>query len=132
MANDFPHIELNTSDPKKASEFYKKIFKWKLKVMKGMNYTMIDAGSKHSGGGITTKMDGAPTQWVPYVNVDNVKATLVKAEQNGARVVQPYMELPDMGAIGVFIDPTGAALGIWGPADKPAKKAKPAKKKKKK
>lgn len=30
MANNFAHIELSTTDVKKAKDFYKKTFKWKL------------------------------------------------------------------------------------------------------
>ena len=81
-----------------------------------MPYTMIDTGPKGIGGGLTEPMmDGQPTAWLPYVTVDNIKATLVKAEQAGARVLQPYTEIGAMGAIAVMMDPTGAAIGIWGP-----------------
>ena len=39
--------------------------------------------------------------------------------------VAPYQPIPGMGAFGIFVDPTGAALGVWEPAPKkPAKKAK--------
>lgn len=132
MANSFDHLELNTGDEKKAKEFYKKIFKWKFEAMKGMPYTMIDTGSKNSGAGMQLKMKDAPTQWLPYVQVDDVKKTLDKAQKAGAKIVVETMPIP-MGEIAVFIDPTGAALGIWAQAKKPAKKtAKKAAKKKSK
>ena len=129
MPNGFVHIELNTDDVTKAKSFYKKIFKWKLADMPmggGMKYTMLDAGKKATGGGMMKKqMKGAPTQWLPYVEVDDVRATTTKAGKAGAQVVVDYMSIsPDMGAFGVFIDPTGAALGVWGPNEKPKKKSK--------
>lgn len=130
MANAFAHIELNTDDLKGAKSFYKKVFDWKLADMEG--YTMIDVGKKGTGGGMQKKpMAEAPTAWLPYVEVDDVKKTLAKAAKAGARVVQDYMEIGDMGAIGIFIDPTGAGLGVWAQKKKAAKKAakKPAKKK---
>jgi predicted enzyme related to lactoylglutathione lyase len=127
MANPFAHIELNTDDLAAAKAFYKKVFDWKLADMQG--YTMIDVG-KGTGGGMQKKpMAEAPTSWLPYVEVDDVKKTLAKAAKAGARVVQDYMEIGEMGAIGVFVDPTGAGLGVWAAKKKAAKKKAPAKKK---
>jgi len=130
MPNPFVHVELNTDDVAKAKQFYKNVFAWKLEDMPmgpGMTYTMLDAG-KGVGGGMQVKpMAQAPTQWLPYVEVADVKATLAKAAAHGAQVVAPYMEIGEMGAIGVFVDPTGAGLGVWQVAKKPARK--PAKKK---
>jgi predicted enzyme related to lactoylglutathione lyase len=130
MANNFAHIELNTDDAAAAKAFYKKVFDWKLKDMPmgpGMTYTMIDTGSRQTGGGLQKKpMPEAPTAWLPYVEVASVKRTIAKAKNLGAKVVVEYQPIPDMGAFGIFIDPTGAALGVWEkgkPARKPARKA---------
>jgi predicted enzyme related to lactoylglutathione lyase len=114
MGNPFAHIELNTDDVAKAKKFYTQLFDWKLEDMTGdgMPYTMINAG-KDPGGGMMKKMDSAPTTWLPYVHVASVKTTLDKASKAGAQVVLPYHEIGDMGAIGVFVDPSGAALGVW-------------------
>jgi predicted enzyme related to lactoylglutathione lyase len=133
MANPFVHIELNTDDVAKAKKFYKGLFKWKLGAM-GPGYTGIDVG-KGTGGGMQKKpMPEAPTQWLPYVEVDDVKKTVDKARKLGATIQLEYMEVGDMGAIGVFVDPTGAPIGVWAkkaPARRSAaKKAKKAKKSK--
>lgn len=124
MGNSFAHIELNTGDASVAKKFYKKVFAWKMTDMPmdgGMSYTMIDTGSRQSGGGIQKKpMPEAPTAWLPYVEVDSVKRTVAKAKKLGAEVVLDYQPIPDMGAIGVFVDPTGAALGVWERAKKKA------------
>jgi len=128
MAHEFAHLELTTSNTKQAKEFYKKIFNWKFTPVKGMPYTMIET-KKGAGGGLTEPMmAGAPTAWMPYVSVDDVKATLIKAEKAGAKIVQPYHDI-GMGATGIILDPTGAAIGVWGPVEKVPKK-KAAKKKK--
>jgi predicted enzyme related to lactoylglutathione lyase len=142
MSNPFCHVELATDDVAKAKKFYKSVFSsWKLDDMKGggMPYTMIKVGGTGVGGGMMKKqMPNQPTAWLPYVQVDDVKKTIAKAQKSGAQVVVDYMSIGDMGAIGVFIDPTGAGLGVWeqgkkaapkkAAAKKPAKKA--AKKKK--
>jgi len=129
--------------------FYKKIFDWKLSEVAlpgtvGAKYTMIDVG-KGVGGGMPVKpTPDAPTAWLAYVLVDDVKKTLVKARKNGAQVILEYHEVMGMGALGIFIDPTGATLGLWqvfkkAPVRKPAtrkkaaapKKAAPPKKRRK-
>lgn len=118
MPNQFAHIELTTSDLKAAQKFYSKIFAWKLNEMPGMNYTMIDvgngAGGSGAGGGMQAKpMPEAPTGWMPYVQVDDVKATVAKAAKAGATVMLPYQDIGEMGAIGIFADPQGCAIGVW-------------------
>jgi hypothetical protein len=134
MANPFVHVELNTSDPAAAKKFYSGLFGWKLQDMPmgpGQIYTMIDVG-KGTGGGIQQKpMPEAPTMWLSYVQVDDVKQTIAKARELGAEVFLEYMEVPGYGALGVFADPAGAALGLWQPFRRqPAAKKKAAKKKK--
>lgn len=130
MGNPFVHFELNTDDVAGAKKFYGKVFDWTFEDMPAMGYTMIKAGT--TGGGIQKKpMPQAPTQWLSYVEVESVKATLAKAKKAGATIMQDYMPIGGMGAIGIFVDPTGAALGLWekataapaAPAKKAAKKA---------
>ena len=129
MANPFVHIELSTDDLAKAKKFYKAVFAWKLQDMKGMPYTMIDVG-KGTGGGMQKKPMPGPTAWLAYVEVDDVKKTVAKAKKAGANIVLDYMAVGEMGALGVFVDPGGASLGVWEKAKK-AKKAPKAKKAKK-
>jgi predicted enzyme related to lactoylglutathione lyase len=131
MPNPFAHIELTTDDLAAAQKFYGKVFAWKLRPMPGMNYTMIDVGEGTGGGMQSKPMPDAPTGWMPYARVDDVKTTMAKAVKAGATAMLPYQEIGgDMGAIGVFRDPQGSVIGIWEAAKappKPAKKA-PAKK----
>ena len=125
MGNPFCHIELNTGDVAKAKAFYRRVFKWKLNTMKmgpGMPYTMIDVG-KGVGGGMWKKpMRKQPTQWLPYVEVRSVAKSIDAAKKAGAKIMVPFQPLPGMGAIGVFIDPTRGAIGIWQHERKTAKK----------
>jgi predicted enzyme related to lactoylglutathione lyase len=134
MGNPFVHMELSTDDTDAAIKFYKKVFDWKFNTLgpEMGGYTMIDTGSKDSGGGLTKKMmPGQPTAWLVYAEVDSVKKTIAKAAKAGANVVVPYQPIGEMGAIGVFMDPTGAGFGVWERTKKKtAKKAAKAAKKK--
>lgn len=124
--NPFCYVELHTDGLKDALAFYRKVFDWKPAAPEGMpDYHMFrpDTGV---GGGLGNKQDPrAPNHWLPYVEVADVKKTIAKAQANGASVMVPFMDLGEgMGAIGIFADPSGAAIGVWAkPAPKPVKKA---------
>ena len=120
MPNPFAHIELSTEDVKKAKKFYQAVFAWKLNDMPAMAYTMIDVGGGVGGGMQKKPMPEAPTAWLPYVQVDDVKATIAKAIKGGGNAVLPFQEIGDMGAIGIFVDPAGAMLGVWEAKTPPA------------
>jgi predicted enzyme related to lactoylglutathione lyase len=93
MPNPFAHIELTTDDLAKAEKFYRSVFAWKLRPMKGMNYTMIEVGEGVGGGMQSKPMPEAPTGWMPYVGVDDVKKTMAKAVQAGASAMLEYQEI---------------------------------------
>jgi predicted enzyme related to lactoylglutathione lyase len=77
-------------------------------------YVLIDVGEDGSGGGMLTQpVPGAPSQWMPYVLVDDVKASTEKAKSLGATVCVDVTEVPNMGFFTVISDPTGAILGLW-------------------
>ncbi len=119
MANPFAHIELNTDDAAGAKKFYQKLFDWEWSASKmpSGTYHMIKTGPRGPGGGVQKKpMPDAPTAWLPYVEVEDVKRAIAQARKLGAEVVVEYMDIGPMGSFGIFVDPTGAALGVWAPA----------------
>jgi len=116
MANPFVHVELNTTDPEKAKAFYGKLFTWKMEDMPmgpGMTYTMIQPGEGTGGGLLKHPIPGAPSAWLAYVVVDDVKAATEKAQSLGGRIMKDVSEVPGMGWFSIITDPTGAVLGLW-------------------
>jgi predicted enzyme related to lactoylglutathione lyase len=116
MANPFVHVELNTTDPETAKAFYSKLFTWKMEDMPmgpGMTYTMIQPGEGTGGGLMKHPIAGAPSAWLAYVVVDDVKAATEKAQSLGARIMKEVSEVPGMGWFSIITDPTGATLGLW-------------------
>ena len=140
MPNPFAHVELSTDDVKKAKKFYAAVFAWKLNDLPAMSYTMIDVAGGVGGGMQKKQTPEQPSAWLPYVQVDDVKATMAKVIKAGGTAMLEFQEIGDMGSIGIFADPHGAALGVWAakpgaaapppapPEKKAAKKAEPAKK----
>jgi predicted enzyme related to lactoylglutathione lyase len=63
-------------------------------------------------------MPGAPSMWMAYVLVDDIKAATKKAASLGATVMKDVTEVMDMGFLSIIVDPTGAMLGLWMPKPK--------------
>lgn len=117
MGNPFVHVELNTTDVDKAKSFYGELFDWALETppVGADHYTMIDVG-EGTGGGLTKHPNtGAASTWLAYVLVDDVHAATAKAKSLGATILKDVTEVPGMGSLSVFSDPTGAVLGLWEP-----------------
>ena len=116
MSNAFVHVELNTTDLDRAKVFYGKLFDWTLAdVPMGDfgNYTMINVGKGTGGGMMKHPVPGAPSAWLAYVIVDDIKAATAKAKSLGATIMADVTEVMGMGWLSILIDPTGAALGLW-------------------
>lgn len=115
MPNPFVHIELNTTDVDKSKSFYGSLFDWNMQDMPmgDMTYTTIQVGKGTGGGMLKHPMPGAPSAWLPYVEVDDVHVATDKAKTLGAKVIKEVTEVPNMGWFSIITDPTGAALGLW-------------------
>jgi predicted enzyme related to lactoylglutathione lyase len=117
MTNPFVHVELNSPDPAKAKAFYSKLFQWQLEDVPNSatpdhSYTAIKVG-EGTGGGIMKQVPHGPTGWIPYVLVDDLRASTEKARSLGGNVMKDVTEVPDMGWFSIIQDPTGSVLGLW-------------------
>jgi len=115
MANPFVHIELMSTDVGKAKAFYAKMFDWKLEDMPlpEMTYTMIKVGEGTGGGLMKNPIPGAPSIWVPYVDVDDVQKAAEQAKALGGTVMKDKTDVMGMGSFVIISDPAGAMLGLW-------------------
>jgi predicted enzyme related to lactoylglutathione lyase len=116
MANPFVHVELATTDIDKAKSFYRSLFDWQLDDVEmggGMTYTLIKVGEGTGGGMMKHPMAGAPSAWLSYVLVDDVRAATDKAKSLGAMVVRDVTPVMNEGSFSIISDPTGAMLGLW-------------------
>src|SRR6187397_800880 len=55
------------------------------------------------------------SSWTTYVWVDDVDATIAKAQDAGGSALMEPFDALDGGRIAVIADPAGAAIGIWQP-----------------
>lgn len=114
----FSWCELMTADTEAAKSFYGQLFGWTLKdvPMEGMTYTTLAAGGQEIGGMMSVSapgVQGNPSpHWGVYVTVENVDASAKKAEELGATLLVPPMDIPNVGRFSVIQDPQGAVLSI--------------------
>ncbi len=119
MVNSFAHIELHTNDPEGSKVFYSKLLGLEFQeapMGDGGTYTMFGGGDKGVGGGIIKNMaeeHGVPSHWLPYVLVEDVKATSSKLQELGGKILMDITEIAGMGRFFVAQDNVGAAIAFW-------------------
>jgi len=113
--------ELVTKDTKGAANFYGKLFGWQSTpftpqgIQPGAqpyNLFKLDPNSMGVGGMMQVPHPEMPSQWIPYVVVDNVDKSLADANKLGAKTCVPVMSIGEIGRIAVITDPQGATIGL--------------------
>jgi uncharacterized protein len=102
------HLELHTRDQVAARALYRELLDWRAATVAG-SYLALDLG--HIGGGIVecgTERSG----WLPYVEVDDVAALTVRAQDLGARILLEPREGPT-GWRSVVSTAAGGELALW-------------------
>lgn len=64
----------------------------------------------------TPEMADVPPHWSVYYSVDDVDASLAKAQEHGATVLVPPMDVPTVGRMVLIKDPQGATLWLFTPS----------------
>ena len=78
--------------------------------------TMINTGSETGIQGHISQLGHEPFHYtIFYVQVDDIEASLKKAEELGGKTVVPKVDIP-MGSFAWFADPDGNTVGLWKPA----------------
>ncbi len=108
-------FEIVGKDGKKLQDFYGQLFNWKIDANNPMQYGMVDNEGKGIGGGVGPAQSGQP--WAGfYVEVEDLEATLSKAESMGGKTVMPPMPIEGYGfSIALFADPEGNQIGLMTP-----------------
>jgi predicted enzyme related to lactoylglutathione lyase len=114
MGNPVVHFDISGPDPEELQNFYGELFGWKITPVPEMNYALVDTqGGSGINGGIGGSQ-GGPGLVAFYVMVDDLQATLDKAESLGGKTTQPVMTIPDTVTLAMFADPEGHEVGLVG------------------
>jgi len=117
MSAPFVHLELNTPDATAAKSFYTELLGWQFTDMPMGDMGTYSTFKPSSGpGGGLMSMPGAPTAWLAYVGVEDIKASTEKAAALGATILKASEEIPHIGWFTILLDPTGATIALFQPA----------------
>lgn len=115
------HFEIPTDDPKRAREFYQKVFGWQMNVMDDMDYTIAmtgptgEKGPEEPGfinGGIMKRNDLVKVPDI-VVEVDSIDDIIKTIEESGGKMVSKKMPVGNMGFTAYFTDTEGNLTGLW-------------------
>ena len=115
VAGEFLWLDLFTREPKKAAEFYRGLAGYDVSIKEQAPQPLRVALKT---GGVTRAVvlpmpkEVATPGWLPFVQVDDVAATVGKATANGGKVL--FAPRPDYfgGHVAVIADPQGGVLGL--------------------
>jgi predicted enzyme related to lactoylglutathione lyase len=115
MPKPVVHFEIAGRDGGKLRDFYGKLFNWEYEMFDGGgDYGLVKAAGPNSiGGGIGSTPPGTNPYVTFYMMVDDLQASLKKAESLGGKTVLQPTPIPGMGAFAWFSDPEGNVLGIY-------------------
>jgi predicted enzyme related to lactoylglutathione lyase len=114
MAGVITWHELITSDVDAATRFYTELLGAELETadMGDFQYPMLKKGDRTHAGFIKQEMEGVPSHWYPYVQVDDVDAKVEQAKGLGAQVYMGPASVADDLRFAVLADPQRAAFGL--------------------
>lgn len=117
MGQPVAFFEIVSSNVTRAQDFYTRLFDWKVNADPSLGgYALVDTGAGDGaiGGGIGPSMAAGEQGVKIYVRVDDLDASLQRAEALGGKQLVPPTALPgDFGKIAIFLDPDGNAVGLW-------------------
>ena len=108
------HMELHTGDLARACAFYAGACGWRPEVIDSGagSYLALETGGGIGGGAVECSTRRA--LWLPYVEVDEIRAATDQARDLGAAVLLEPREGP-AGWRSVVAAPAGAEMAFWQP-----------------
>jgi predicted enzyme related to lactoylglutathione lyase len=106
------HAEIRSQDPDATRRFFADLFGWKVASEGGLpGYTFIDTGVEGGTHVAISPRQTGEDEVLFFVGVEDVAATLKKAEDLGGTIVQPEQKVPGT-SFGVFADAHGHKVGV--------------------
>jgi predicted enzyme related to lactoylglutathione lyase len=111
-------IELVTTDPQRAQDFYAGLFGWEYEVHEDP-HSGEHIIARHEGFPVASirTADGEKSAWRLFLATGDCDASTRQAESHGARVLVPRSELPGVGTKIVLMGPADAEFGLLQPEE---------------
>jgi hypothetical protein len=112
MPHPVIHAEIRSQDADATREFFAELFDWKVASEGGFpGYTFMDTGAEGGPAVAISPRQGAEDEVLFFVAVEDVAATLSRAEQLGGTIIQPTQQVPGV-SFGVLADAHGHRIGV--------------------
>lgn len=113
MGAPIVHFEIMGGKGVELEAFYRELFGWKINSNNPMKYGIVDTGGAPPGinGGVGATNDGSKRVSI-YAEVDDLQATLDKAEKLGGKTILAPTEVPGGPKLAMFADPVGNVTGL--------------------
>jgi uncharacterized protein len=114
MANPVMQFQILSKTPDETARFYSALFGWSVDANNPLGYRRIDTGSLEGiQGGIWPAPPQAPNFVQLFIAVDDVKSSVKRAEDLGAKLLIPPTLLPEGDEMAVLHDPHGISFAVW-------------------
>ncbi|HTX99490.1 MAG TPA: VOC family protein [Bacteroidota bacterium] len=107
------HIEIPTTNLKRAKKFFGTIFGWEFKDYPEVKYVTFKTGVEPGGGFMLVKKMPKKGQVNVYINVEDIDAKLKEIKKARGKVLTKKTPVSDMGFFAQFQTPDGCALCLW-------------------
>ena len=105
-------FEIMGGKANQLENFYEDLFGWTIDSNNPMKYGIVDTGNQTGiNGGVGTTQDGIRRVSV-YIEVEDLDATLAKAEKFGGKTILPPSQVPSGPKLAMFADPAGNVAGL--------------------
>jgi len=113
MGDPVMQFQILSKVPEETSNFYSSMFGWSVNANNSLGYREISTGSQNGiQGGIWPAPQQAATFVQLFIAVENVRTSVKRAEELGAKLIIPPTGLPDGGKLAVMHDPQGLSFGV--------------------
>ena len=111
MSHPVIHAEIRSTDPDATRQFFSALFGWTYSDGAFPGYSFVDTGVDGAIPTAIGPLQGGADAVLFFVGVEDVEATLARAEELGGTTVQPAQKVPGV-TFGVFADPQGHHVGV--------------------
>ena len=111
MAHPVIHAEIRSADPDATRAFFSELFGWTYSDGAFPGYSFVDTGAEGAIPTAIGPLQGGSDAVLFFVGVEDVEATLARAEELGGKIVQPAQQVPGV-TFGVFADAQGHLVGV--------------------
>lgn len=115
----FGHIEIPTTNFKRAKKFFGTVFGWEFQDFPEMSYVTFRAGNQPNGGFYLLKKMPKKGQVNVYIEVEDIEAKLKEIKKARGKVLVKKTEISGMGWFAQFATPDGCYLSLWQAAPRP-------------